>query len=129
LLTLFCRVVTKTLLTHYTAVELIRQRALAAQPNFAVTTTNATAVAEICIGLDGQRQPIQTDARLKLFSPPALLARLQQRLTLLNGGAHDLPARQRTLTNRKPAPDLAGAGAQKAGCGGLCGLRLAPGFE
>jgi hypothetical protein len=32
-----------------------------------------------------------------LFSPSALLARLNQRLTLLTGGAHDLPTRQRTL--------------------------------
>ncbi len=36
-------------------------------------------------------------ARIKLFSPSALLARLSQRLTLLTGGPHDVPARQRTL--------------------------------
>jgi predicted ATPase/DNA-binding CsgD family transcriptional regulator len=83
---------------HYAAVELFVQRALAAQPDFALTAINAAVVAEICIGLDGLPLAIElAAARIKLFSPPALLARLQQRLTLLTGGAHDLPSRQRTL--------------------------------
>ena len=57
-----------------------------------------TAVAEVCIALDGLPLAIElAAAKVKLFSPPALLARLQQRLTLLTGGPHDLPARQRTL--------------------------------
>ena len=36
-------------------------------------------------------------ARLKVFSPQALLHRLERRLPLLTGGARDLPARQQTL--------------------------------
>ncbi len=36
-------------------------------------------------------------ARLKLLSPAALLARLNQRLTLLTGGPQDAPVCQRTL--------------------------------
>jgi predicted ATPase/DNA-binding CsgD family transcriptional regulator len=85
-------------LTHYAAVELFVQRARAAKPDFALTTMNAAVVAEICISLDGLPLAIElAAARLKLFSPLALLARLQQRLTLLTGGPHDLPARQRTL--------------------------------
>jgi predicted ATPase/DNA-binding CsgD family transcriptional regulator len=87
-----------TSLTQYAAVELFVQRALAARPDFALTASNAAAVAEICISLDGLPLAIELAAgKLKLFSPVALLARLQQRLTLLTGGAHDLPARQRTL--------------------------------
>jgi predicted ATPase/DNA-binding CsgD family transcriptional regulator len=85
-------------LAQVASVTLFVQRALAVKPDFALTATNAVAIAEICIGLDGLPLAIElAAAKLKLFSPPALLARLQQRLTLLTGGAHDLPARQRTL--------------------------------
>src|SRR5262249_24534514 len=38
-------------------------------------------------------------ARTKLFSPQALLARLEHRLNLLTGGARDLPERQQTIRN------------------------------
>lgn len=80
------------------AMALFVQRARSVKPDFALTTTNAAAVAEICIGLDGLPLAIElAAANLKLFSPLVLVARLQQRLTLLTGGAHDSPARQRTL--------------------------------
>jgi len=36
-------------------------------------------------------------ARIKLFSSRALLTRLEDRLPVLSGGAHDRPARQRTM--------------------------------
>lgn len=38
-------------------------------------------------------------ARIKVFTPQALLARLDHRLHVLTGGACDLPERQRTLRN------------------------------
>jgi predicted ATPase len=38
-------------------------------------------------------------ARVRLLPPQALLSRLDQRFSLLTGGARDLPERQRTLRN------------------------------
>ncbi|MBC8077841.1 MAG: tetratricopeptide repeat protein, partial [Chloroflexales bacterium] len=38
-------------------------------------------------------------ARIKFFSPEALLARLERRLQMLTGGPRDLPVRQQTLRN------------------------------
>src|SRR6185503_19413460 len=85
-------------LTQYAAVALFVARAQAAKADFAVTNANAPAVAEICVRLDGLPLAIElAAARIKLFTPEALLARLSNRLTLLTGGARDLPARQQTL--------------------------------
>jgi predicted ATPase len=87
-------------LTQYAAVALFIERALDVQPDFAVTNENAPAVAEICARLDGLPLAIElAAARLRLFAPEALLARLSSRLTLLTGGARDLPQRQQTLRN------------------------------
>jgi predicted ATPase len=85
-------------LTQYAAVQLFIQRALDIRPNFAVTNQNAPAVAEICARLDGLPLAIElAAARIKLFAPEALLARLDRRMPLLTGGARDLPARQQTI--------------------------------
>jgi predicted ATPase/DNA-binding XRE family transcriptional regulator len=80
------------------AMELFRQRAQAVMPNFELTTTNAATVARICRRLDGLPLAIElAAARVKLFPPQALLARLDRGLHLLAGGARDLPERQQTL--------------------------------
>jgi predicted ATPase/DNA-binding SARP family transcriptional activator len=80
------------------AVELFVQRARAARPDFAVTDEYAPLLAAICQRLDGLPLAIELAAvRIKLFSPAALLSRLERRLPLLTGGARDLPARQQTL--------------------------------
>ena len=87
-----------TSLAQFAAVGLFCQRAMAAQPDFTLTPTNAAVVAEICIRLDGVPLALElAAARVKLFTPSALLIRLKQRLILLTGGPHDAPARQRTL--------------------------------
>jgi predicted ATPase len=87
-------------LSHYAAVELFIQRAVAVKPDFTVTNENAPAVAEICYRLDGLPLALElAAARIKLLSPQAMLNRLEQRLPLLTGGARDLPERQQTLRN------------------------------
>ena len=85
-------------LTQYDAVRLFVERAQEVRADFAVTNANAPAVAEICVRLDGLPLAIElAAARVRLFPPQALLARLGSRLKLLTGGARDLPARQQTL--------------------------------
>ena len=85
-------------LTQYEAVQLFIERVLAVKPDFEVTNENAPAVAEICHRLDGLPLAIElAAARIKLFSPQALLDRLGSRLGILKGGSRDLPLRQQTL--------------------------------
>jgi predicted ATPase len=76
------------------AMALFDERARAVRPDFA----SNGAVAEICRRLDGLPLAIElAAARVKILPPDALLARLQQRLPLLAGGARDTPERQQTL--------------------------------
>jgi len=85
-------------LSQYEAVALFIERAQAVNPAFQVTNANAPAVAEICVRLDGLPLAIElAAARIRLFSPQALLTRLGQRLPLLTSSARDVPARQLTL--------------------------------
>ncbi len=85
-------------LTRYEAIRLFIERAQAAKPEFAISDRNAYAIVEVCHRLDGLPLAIElAAARINVFSPQALLARLEHRLATLTSGPRDLPARQQTL--------------------------------
>jgi len=85
-------------ISQYEAVKLFIERAVAAKADFQATNENAPAIAGICERVDGLPLAIElAAARIKLFSPQALLARLETSLTVLGSGARDLPGRQQTL--------------------------------
>jgi non-specific serine/threonine protein kinase len=80
------------------AVAMLLQRVRGFQPGFAVTATNCGALAEICVRLDGLPLALElAAARLRLFTPGELTARLRRRISLLDGGPRDGPDRHRTL--------------------------------
>jgi predicted ATPase/transcriptional regulator with XRE-family HTH domain len=82
------------------AVALFIARAQAATPVFELTQANARVVGDICHRLEGLPLAIElAAARVKLFTPQALLVRLDNRLTFLTGGARDLATRQQTIRN------------------------------
>jgi predicted ATPase len=82
------------------SVILFVERARAVHPNFVLTKDNASFVAEICRRLDGLPLALElAAARIKLLQPQAILARLDDKLKLLTGGARDLPTRHQTLRN------------------------------
>jgi predicted ATPase/class 3 adenylate cyclase len=87
-------------LARFSSVALFVQRVQAVKPEFRLTAANAREIAEICVRLDGLPLAIElAAARMNLLSPQALLARMGRSLTLLTGGARDVPARQQTLRN------------------------------
>ncbi|MGK2856805.1 MAG: protein kinase domain-containing protein [Thermoanaerobaculia bacterium] len=85
-------------LERHSAVALFVQRAAAAKPDFELTKENAEQIAAICRHLDGLPLAIElAAARIRLLPPAAMLARIENRFSLLSGGPQDLPDRQRTM--------------------------------
>ena len=85
-------------LSQFEAVKLFIERAVAAKHDFLVTNENAPAIAGICERVDGLPLAIElAAARIKLFSPQALLTRLESSVAVLGSGSRDLPDRQQTL--------------------------------
>jgi predicted ATPase/transcriptional regulator with XRE-family HTH domain len=83
---------------RYAAVSLFIQHAHAVAPSFTFTDINMPLVGEICRRLDGLPLAIElAAARAALFTAQELLARLDDRFTLLTSGARDLPTRHTTL--------------------------------
>ena len=79
------------------ATALFGERARAVLPSFD-PTAERDVVAALCARLDGLPLAIElAAARVKLFSPQALLGRLDQGLDVLSSPIRGVPARQRTL--------------------------------
>jgi predicted ATPase/class 3 adenylate cyclase len=85
-------------LSQYEAVRLFIDRARASQPSFAVTNTNAPAVAQVCHQLDGIPLAIELAAvRVRVLSVEQIMARLDDRFRLLTGGSRAALPRHQTL--------------------------------
>jgi predicted ATPase/transcriptional regulator with XRE-family HTH domain len=82
------------------ATQLFITRATAVNPQFALDTSNAGDVAELCERLDGLPLAIELiAARAETDSPGQIVRQIEHRLPALVDGPRDLPARQQTLRN------------------------------
>jgi predicted ATPase len=85
-------------LNTYEAVRLFIDRAVLAQPSFAVTNENAPAVAQICHRLDGIPLALElAAARVRAMPVETIASRLDDRFRLLTGGSRTALPRQQTL--------------------------------
>lgn len=90
-----------TQLARYGSIQLFVERARAVALDFALTADNAATIAQICARVDGLPLALElAAARVKLLPPALLLQRLSAAsLSMLTGGARNLPGRQQTLRN------------------------------
>jgi predicted ATPase/DNA-binding CsgD family transcriptional regulator len=90
--------ITATDIGKYEAVQLFVARAAATKSNFALSSANAPAVAQVCYQLDGIPLAIElAAARIKVFSAEQIAGRLDDRFRLLTGGSRTALPRQQTL--------------------------------
>lgn len=85
-------------LSRNESVALFVQRGRGIEPGFALDESNVRDIAAICQRLEGLPLAIElAAARLSVFSPAALAARLEHRLPLLTGGPRDVPVRLQSI--------------------------------
>jgi predicted ATPase/DNA-binding SARP family transcriptional activator len=85
-------------LSQNDCVHLFVDRALAAYPPFRFKEKNAPAIADICRRLDGIPLALElAAARVAVFSPEEIAARLDDRFRLLTGGSRTALERHQTL--------------------------------
>jgi predicted ATPase/class 3 adenylate cyclase/DNA-binding CsgD family transcriptional regulator len=85
-------------LAAFESVQLFAERAVTYRQGFAVDVANATAVAAVCVRLDGIPLALElAAARLGSLSVPEISARLDQRFRLLTGGSRTALPRHQTL--------------------------------
>ena len=85
-------------LSQYESIRLFVERAEAIQPEFTLTSANASSVAQICRRLDGIPLAIELAvARVKMMPVEQVTARLDNRFRLLTGGSRTALPRHQTL--------------------------------
>ncbi len=85
-------------LMRFEAIQLFVQRARRAKSDFELTENNAATVSAICNKLDGLPLALELAAsRTNVLSTLEILAKLENSLALLTGGARDMPSRQQTM--------------------------------
>jgi predicted ATPase len=90
--------VTRAALMESESARLFVERATAAQSKFSLTDQNTSAIAQICHRLDGIPLALElAAARVGIFSPEEIAARLGDRFKLLTGGSRTALPRQQTL--------------------------------
>ncbi len=91
-------VLIEEVLTDCASVKLFVDRAQAVRPGFAVTPSNAEAVAAVCRSLEGLPLALElAAARIQALSPAQMSAQLEARLDFLTSRRRDLPPRHRSL--------------------------------
>jgi predicted ATPase/DNA-binding SARP family transcriptional activator len=83
---------------HFSAVQLLVDRAVAVRPEFKLDEQNVRAVVDICHRLDGMPLALElAAARFRSLGPEQVAARLGDRFRLLTGGSRTVLPRHQTL--------------------------------